>query len=162
MAKKDKKWLPSKWDPFMGDLASFKKSLDEMFGSFFSGRTSMTKTPSPWKDKFGLWKPESDMYETEKEVIISVNVPGCDKKNITVDIDNNILTISGERKVAREIRKENFYHQEQQFGTFQRSLSLPHYADTNKAKATCENGILKVVFSKTKSNQEEGKIIDIE
>jgi HSP20 family protein len=161
VTKRNKKWLPSKWDPFMSNIFSFKKSFDEMFNNFFLNHPSLTKLPSLWKGKLDLWKPEIDMYETDKEIVVKANVPGCDKKDIKVNIDNNILTISGEKKEEREVKKKNFYQKEQQFGTFQRSISLPHYADTEKVKASCEKGILKIVFPKTKTPRGKGKKIDI-
>lgn len=160
MAKKNKEQMPAKWDPLMSDMISFKKTFDDMFNTFFSKRPLTSRWPSIWKGAFG-WKPEVDLYETGNEVIVKASVPGCDKKDIKINVDNNILTISGEKKEEKEVKKKNFYQKEQQFGSFQRSVTVPQYADATKAKASCEKGMLKVSFPKTKIAGEKGKKIEI-
>jgi HSP20 family protein len=161
MAEKEKKWLMKKWEPMMNDMLSFKKSIDDMFHDFFKTHPLSMKLPSMLKGEIGMWRPEIDMYETDKAVIVSANVPGCDKKDLKINIDNNILTVSGEKKEETEVKKKNFYHKEQRFGSFARSISLPNYIDVNKSKASCEKGVLKIEFPKVKSAQGKGKIIDI-
>ncbi len=125
MARKKKNKALSKWDPFMDEMMSFKKSMDDMFSDFFSKHPIAEKIPSLWKGKFGLWRPEVDMYETTNEVVIKANVPGCDKKDVSISINENVLTITGEKSEEKEVKKKDFYQKEHHTGTFQRSLSLP-------------------------------------
>lgn len=161
MARKKRNKSLSKWDPFMHDMMSFKKSLDDMFTDFFSNNPISTKLPSLWKGRLGLWRPEVDMYETDNQVIVKANVPGCDKKDIKVRIDDNILTIIGEKTEEKEVKKKDFYQKEQHTGSFQRSVSLPLYADADKADATCEKGVIKVAFPKKETEGAKGKSIDV-
>ncbi|UCB56847.1 MAG: Hsp20/alpha crystallin family protein [Candidatus Omnitrophota bacterium] len=161
MTRKKKGQFPAKWDPFMNEMASFKKSIDQAFDSFFK-HPLLAKMPSVFKGAFGVWRPAIDVYETEREVVVKASVPGCDKKAIKVDVKNNLLTITGQRKEEKEIKKKNFYHKEQTMGAFQRSITLPQNINPEKAKATCENGVLKIVFPRTKSPGGKGKNIEIE
>ena len=107
------------------------------------------------------WKPEIDEYETNKDVIVKADIPGCDKKDISIKVDNNMLTISGEKKEEKEITKKNFYYKEQRTGSFYRSVGLPNYADISKSRATYEKGVLEIVFPKAESARVKSKKIEI-
>lgn len=161
MAKKSKKLLPVKWEPVMNDMLSFKKSIDRQFESFFSSHPFITKLPSMLKEEFTRWRPEVDMYETNKDIIVRADIPGCDKKDISVKIDHNILTIFGKKEDEKEIKKRDFYHKEQHMGSFFRKMTLPNYADVSKSKAAYEKGVLKIIFPKTKAAYIKGKTIEI-
>lgn len=161
MAKKNKQTMPVKWEPLMNDMLSFKKSLDQQFENFFSGHPFTTKLPSLFKKQLSAWKPEIGMYETNKDVVVEADIPGIDKKDVKIKVDNNMLTISGEKKEEKEVKKKNFYQKEQRMGAFYRSLGLPNYANVNKPKATYESGVLKIAFPKTELAHAKHKIIDI-
>lgn len=161
MAKKRKESMPAKKEPFVKEMANFKDALDEMFDNFFSRKPFNTSLPSLWKGREQMWAPEVDMYETDKDIVIEANLPGCDKKDIRVKVEDNLLTISGEKNEEKETKKKNFYQKEQQFGSFQRTLSLPRYANTEAAKASYEKGVLKVTLPKTEKSSESGKRIDV-
>lgn len=161
MAKENKQTMPVKWKPLMGDMLSFKKSLDQQFENFFYGHPFIKDLPSLMKKRFPAWKPEVDMYETNKDVFVEADIPGCDKKDVKISIDNNMLTISGEKKEEKEIKKKSFYQKEQRVGAFYRSVGLPDYADVNKPKATYEKGVLKISFPKTGSAYVKHKRIKI-
>lgn len=161
--KSDKihKSVPAKLEPFVSDMVSFKKSIDQQFENLFSSRPFMQKLPSLWRTEMHAWKPEIDMYETNKEIIVKADVPGCEKNDVRIKVDNNMLTISGEKKEEKEIRKENFYHKEQHMGSFFRSVALPDYTNISKARANYENGVVKIIFPKTKSAHLKGRTIEI-
>jgi len=98
--------------------------------------------------KEGVWQPPVDIYEDEQSVVIKAEVPDVDQKDIEVRIENNTLTLKGERKHSSEIKKENYYRVERYFGQFQRSFSLPQSINQDKVQATCEKGILTITLPK--------------
>jgi len=92
--------------------------------------------------------PRVDIIEEEKAFEIHVAVPGMSKDDFKIDLNDNYLTISGERKFNREKKEDNFYSMETQYGTFSRSFSLPENVDANKISAKYVNGILEVTVPK--------------
>jgi len=97
---------------------------------------------------YGSFVPKVDVIENEKDYEIQVAIPGIDKENIKIDLNDNYLTISGERKVGKEKDEKNFHSIETQYGTFSRSFSLPENADASKINAKYENGILEIKIVK--------------
>jgi HSP20 family protein len=98
--------------------------------------------------KEGVWQPPVDIYEDEASVVIKAEIPDVDQKDIEVKIEDNTLTLRGERKHSSEIRKENYYRVERCFGQFQRSFSLPHSIDQERIEASCDKGVLTIVLPK--------------
>ncbi len=96
----------------------------------------------------GIWQPPVDIYEDENSVVIKAEVPGVDQKEIDIRIEDNTLTIRGERKHSQEVKKENYHRVERFYGNFQRSFSLPHTINQEQVKATCEHGVLTITLPK--------------
>jgi len=96
----------------------------------------------------GVWQPPVDIYEDEHSVIIKAEVPDIDQKDIDIRIENNTLTIRGERKHSSDVKKENYYRVERYFGQFQRSFSLPSTIAQDKVQAACDKGILTITLPK--------------
>lgn len=92
--------------------------------------------------------PRVDVVENEKAFEIHVAVPGMNKDDIKLDLNDNLLTISGERKFTKEKKENNFHSIETQYGTFSRSFSLPENVDAGQISAKYENGILEIVVPK--------------
>ena len=92
--------------------------------------------------------PRVDILEEEKSFEIHVAVPGMNKDEFKIDVNDNHLTISGERKLTNEKKENNFHAVETQYGTFSRSFSLPENVDANKISAKYVNGILEVTIPK--------------
>ncbi len=161
MAKENRRNIPVKWEPLMNDMVSFKKSLDQQFENFFSGHPFAAKLPLLFKSELSSWKPEVDIYETTKDVVVEADIPGIDKKDVKIEVNNNMLTISGEKKEEKEIKKKNFYQKEQRMGSFYRSVGLPNYANVSKPRAIYERGVLKITFPKTELAHAKHKIIEI-
>lgn len=108
--------------------------------------------------KEGVWQPPVDIYEDENSVVIKAEVPDVDQKDIEVKIENNTLTLRGERKHSSEIRKENYYRVERYFGQFQRSFSLPQSIDQDKVEASCDKGILTITLPKREESPKPKQI----
>ncbi len=98
----------------------------------------------------GSWSPAVDIYETDDELTLTAEIPGIDEKDIEIQIEDNTLSIKGEREFAKEAKEENYYRIERAYGSFCRSFSLPGHIDQEKIKADHENGILKITMLKKK------------
>ncbi len=96
----------------------------------------------------GIWQPPVDIFEDAESLIIKAEHPGIDQKDIDVRIEDNTLTLRGERRQDQDIRKENYHRIERYYGSFQRSFALPTTIDQEKVKATCDRGVLTIVLPK--------------
>ena len=92
--------------------------------------------------------PPVDIYEDEHNIILKIEVPGIDEKDIDVSIQNNTLTVRGERKIEKEEKEENFRRVERQYGGFTRSFTLPSTVDPGQVSAQCDKGVLKISLAK--------------
>jgi HSP20 family protein len=92
--------------------------------------------------------PPVDIYEDEHNITLKLEVPGIDEKDIDVRIENNTLTVHGERKIEKEEKEENFRRVERQYGSFTRSFTLPSSVDTGQVSADYAKGVLKVKLAK--------------
>jgi HSP20 family protein len=92
--------------------------------------------------------PLVDIYEDEHNITLKIEVPGIDEKDIDVRIENNTLTVHGERKIEKEEKEENFRRVERQYGSFTRSFTLPTTVDPEKVSAIYDKGILKISLAK--------------
>ncbi|AEX85841.1 heat-shock protein Hsp20 [Marinitoga sp. 1135] len=106
--------------------------------------------------------PKLDIYETEKEIVIEADVPGYDKKEINIKLDDDILTISAEKKDTKEEKGKNYLRRERFFGKFERAIKLPDYIDYEKIKAHFKDGVLKIEIPKLPEKVKKFKEISID
>jgi HSP20 family protein len=92
--------------------------------------------------------PPVDIYEDEHKIVLKIEVPGIDESDIDVLIQNNTLTVQGERKIEKEEKEENFRRVERQYGRFTRSFTLPSSVDPGQVSAHCDKGVLKINLAK--------------
>ena len=92
--------------------------------------------------------PPVDTYEDEHNIVLKFEVPGIEEKDIDVRIDNNTLTVHGERKIEKEEKEENFRRVERQYGSFTRSFTLPSSVDPGQISARCDKGVLNISLAK--------------
>jgi HSP20 family protein len=92
--------------------------------------------------------PPVDIYEDEHNITLKIEVPGIDGKDIDVSIQNNTLTVRGERKIEKEEKEENFRRVERQYGSFTRSFTLPSSVDPGQVSARCDKGVLNINLAK--------------
>ncbi len=130
-------------------LDSFRREIDTVFDEFFSLK------PSTLFDSD--WLPSIDVDENEKEFNVTAELPGMEEKDITVTLENSILTIAGEKKEEREEKdeKRNRYHSERHYGSFSRSISLPEEIKQDKIKAKFKNGVLSIMIPKDESAEKK-------
>jgi HSP20 family protein len=113
-----------------------------------------------WEENWSLttWAPVCDIYETDNEIVVKAELPEVKKEDVHVSIENNLLTIRGERKLSEETKRENYHRLERRYGAFTRSFTLPSFADTSKINAEFKDGMLRVTLPK----REEAKPKQIE
>ncbi|OAT86352.1 Hsp20/alpha crystallin family protein [Desulfotomaculum copahuensis] len=134
-------------------LENVRRDLDQFFTGHPAGLAN-------WFDRnFGI--PRIDVYETENEVVAKCDLPGLEKKDdLNIDIDNNVLTISGSINRTGEIKENRMHRQERYVGQFQRSVTLPARVSSEDVKAVYRNGVLEVRMPRV--NATAGKKIDVE
>ena len=96
----------------------------------------------------GNFVPPVDVYEDEHNLVLKLEVPGVEEKDLNVTVENNTLTIQGERKFEKEEKEENFHRIERRYGSFLRTFKLPNTVDEEKVDANYEKGILKITLAK--------------
>ena len=105
------------------------------------------------------WTPACDIFETDKAIVLKVELPGIKKEEVFVSVENNLLTIHGERKFQEETKRENYYRIERNFGEFFRSFTLPNYIEPAKILAEFKEGLL--VLNLPKREEAKPKQIEI-
>ena len=96
----------------------------------------------------GTFVPAVDVYEDEQNLVLKLEIPGVNEEDLNVSLENNTLTIQGERKFEKEEKEENFHRIERRYGSFLRTFRLPNTVDTEKVEASYDKGILKVMLAK--------------
>jgi len=99
----------------------------------------------------GQWIPIVDIRETDEALLVQAELPGIDKKDVKIEVKDNVLTLSGERNYEKDVREENVHRIERSYGKFVRSFSLPTNVDTDKVDASMNNGILEIRLPKKES-----------
>jgi HSP20 family protein len=94
------------------------------------------------------WSPSVDIYETENEIIVKAELPGIDRKDITLSLENNVLTLKGERKFEKETKQDNYHRIERSYGAFSRAFSIPATVDDEKIRADYKDGVLSIALPK--------------
>ncbi len=128
----------TRWDPVRGVVA-FQNPFNTLFRELNEGEG----TPSA-----ASFVPAVDVYEDEKKVVLKLEVPGLEEKDLDVSVEKNTLTVKGERKFEKEEKEENFHRIERRYGSFYRAFTLPTTVDTESVTATYNAGVLKVELTK--------------
>jgi HSP20 family protein len=140
----------TKWEP-LRDLLTLQDRMNRLFDDSMRGIRPEENALSS-----GIWSPPVDIYETEGDVILKAELPEVNQKDIDIQVENNTLTLKGERRFEKETKKENFHRIERAYGTFTRSFTLPNAIDQEKIHADYKDGVLKITMPKreeTKSKQ---------
>jgi HSP20 family protein len=103
---------------------------------------------SPDNSALATWAPAVDIYETENDLVLKADLPELAEKDIDIRVENNMLTIRGERKLEESVKEDNYLRVERAYGSFSRSFSLPNTVDTESIKANYKNGVLTVELPK--------------
>src|ERR1022692_728594 len=131
----------TRWEPFR-EFSTLQNRINRVLRESYSegGRDESVATSS--------FAPAVDVYEDEQNVTLKIEVPGIDEKDIDVQLENNTLTVHGERKIEQEEKEENYRRVERQYGSFTRTFTLPTTVDAEKVAATYDKGVLKITLLK--------------
>jgi HSP20 family protein len=130
-----------RWDPFR-DMVTLREKMNRLF------EDSLTNKGEDKDLTVSNWAPAVDIYETGNELVLTAEVPGIDEKDIEIKVEDNTLTLKGERKFEKETKEENFHRLERSYGSFFRAFSLPNSIDPDRIQAEHENGVLKIIMPK--------------
>ncbi len=158
--KKNESSLDVRSDQEEDAIVDLRSQMNRLFDEFFEqpfGLSPFSREPA----FMGDFAPKLDISETDKEIIISAELPGMEPEDIDISLDRKALIISGEKRAEKEEKGKRFYRVERSFGSFHRSIALPNEVDENKIDATFKRGVLKVKLPKTQAAQETSKRITI-
>lgn len=139
------RWEPlSRWNP-MKELEEMEKRLSTIFGKAPSAASGEKKEAIAVAD----WSPLVDITEDEKEYVVKAEIPEMKKEDIKLNVHDDLLTITGERKYEKEEKGKKYHRVERAYGSFMRSFTLPEDADSSKVSAEYKDGLLKVHIPKS-------------
>jgi len=130
-----------RWDPFR-DLNLLQDRMNRLFDD--AGRGWRADEPAATT----TWRPAVDIFETEGENIVKAELPCIERKDITLHLENNVLSLRGERKFEKETKDENYHRIERSYGAFSRSFSIPATVDDENIRAEYKDGVLNIVLPK--------------
>ena len=131
-----------RWNP-MRNRINFNDRFGSFFDDFFYPTRSNAKEDGVWD-----WKPAVDIYENDTAFVVKAELPGVDKKDISIDFNGDTLTLKGERSSEKEVKEDKYYHKESVYGSFERHFKLPENVDPEKITADFKDGVLKIEIAK--------------
>src|ERR1700746_315653 len=123
----------TRWEPFRG-AASLQDQVNRLFNDVLERRGE--------ESSLTAWAPAVDIYETEYELMVKADLPDVDPKDLDIRVENNILTIRGERKFEKKVNEQNYLRVERAYGSFARSFTLANTVNAEAIKAEYQNGVL--------------------
>lgn len=138
-----------RWSPWQ-ELESMNRQLSRL----------LDDNENPIKKEAGQWMPSVDIRETEEAIVVEAELPGIDKKDVSLEVKDGVLTIAGERRYEKDVKEENVHRIERSYGSFTRSFSLPRNIDPEKVEASMKDGILEVRMAKRESAKARSVTID--
>ena len=129
-----------KYDPFR-DLRSLQDEMNRLFSGTFS-RGSQDEVLR------GAWSPSVDIFENKNEIVLEAELPGMTAEDVNISIENNVLTLHGERRFEKKDESDNFHRVERSYGSFTRSFTLPPTVSSENANAEFQNGVLRLTLAK--------------
>ena len=142
------------WSIF-DELSALQKDFNRVFSDAGLVPSDEARFPG------GLLQPKVNVAETEKEVTVSAELPGMDEKDVSIEIDEQSLTLQGEKKAEQEEKGKNWHRREYSYGKFYRVIGLPAAVDTGKATARFRKGILEVTLPKREEDQKKRRTLQI-
>ena len=148
-----------RWDPFR-DLLGLQERMNKLFDESYRG-VSRTGSEDDWA-LGGTWAPVVDIYEQGSDIVLKAELPGVDPKNVDVRLENNTLTLRGERTFDNEVKRESYHRIERSYGAFSRSFTLPSVVDQTHIKAEFRDGLLRVTMPKREEAKPKQIAINID
>ncbi len=129
----------ARWEPFRG-VTALQDQINRLFNDGFE--------PVGEESNLTAWAPSVDIYETEQELVVKADLPDVDPKDLDIRVENNILSIRGERKFEKKVNEENYLRVERSYGAFARSFTLSNTVNSEAIKAEYNNGVLTLSIPK--------------
>jgi HSP20 family protein len=142
----------ARWDPFREVLA-LQNRVNSLFRDLNDSEDPVAAAS---------FVPAVDIYEDAKKIVLKLEVPGIDEKDLDIRVENHTLTVKGERKFEAEEREQNFHRIERRYGSFFRAFTLPTTVDTESVQASYNNGVLKLELAKKPEAQPKQIKINVE
>jgi HSP20 family protein len=133
-----------RWEPFR-DLVGLQDRMNRLFDESFRG---VARTGEEDWALGGSWAPAVDIFEHEGNIVLKAELPGVDAKDVDVRVENNVLTLKGERRFDSEVKRQSYHRVERSYGAFSRSFTLPTVVDTGNIRAEFKEGVLRVTLPK--------------
>ena len=127
-----------RWEPFR-ELSSLQSDMNRLFNAAFD---------APAAARSPRWAPAMDLLETGEQFVLRADLPGLDESDVKIELEDNVLTVSGERRSEHDGEGEGFHRVERSFGSFSRSLTLPRGVDPEAVTAAFDRGVLEVRIPK--------------
>ena len=138
-----------RWEP-VRELHTMQNEMNRLFNTFFD-------SPAPGNGGGQAvarrWIPAMDVVETDEHFVLRADLPGLSESDVKIEVEDNVLTVSGERKAEHEQRSEGYYRVERSFGSFSRSLTLPEGVDADSIQGSFNNGVLEVRIPKPEQHK---------
>jgi len=131
-----------RWEPFH-NLMSLQDRMNRVFDEAY--RSQRGASEEDWA-LGGAWAPAVDIYEQGDSIVLKAELPGIDPKDVDIRVENNVLSLRGERKFESDVKRESCHRVERAYGAFSRSFTLPSVVDTGKIKAEYKDGVLQVTL----------------
>jgi HSP20 family protein len=153
---------------------AMSREMDRMFGSFGEESWAPNATPSPGRQagrdlpasargaRTSQWVPQLEVRQRGDEIVVSADLPGITPDDVQVEVEDGVLTISGERRQASESDEEGVYRSERSYGAFSRSVPLPEGVDEEQVKARFEHGVLEVTVPVPQPQRQRARRIEIQ
>lgn len=129
----------SRWEPFRG-ASTLQEQVNRLFNDVLDRSSEESSLTS--------WAPAVDIYETAQELVVKADLPDVDAKDLDIRVENNILTIRGDRKFEKKVAEENYLRVERAYGAFSRSFSLANTVNSEAIKAEYQDGVLTLTIPK--------------
>lgn len=145
-----------KWDPFgsirrrgnvFNELGGIQQEMNRLFDEFF-GESHQELVE-------GTWLPAVDVSETGAEIVVKAELPGMSKDDIELNLQDNVLTVKGEKKQEKKEEKENYHRVERSYGSFSRSFTLPADVDQENVQANFKDGVLMITLPKVEEAKQK-------
>ena len=143
-----------KWDPFR-DLISIQDRMNRLF------EQPLSRSRGEEGAAAATWTPAVDIYETPDTIVIKAELPGVVREDIEIQIDDNILTLKGERRFSKDVQEESYLRIERIYGSFHRCFTLPATIHQEKIRAVCRDGVLELTLPKAEGSKPKRIAIEV-
>ena len=126
-----------RWEPFR-DLLALQERLNRGFET----------ARQTGEEQLGTWAPAVDIYETEKEIVLKADLPGMNLADVDISLNNNVLSVRGERRFEKEVKEDSYHRVERAYGNFVRTFTLPNTVNVEQIEASYDAGVLKITMPK--------------